>query len=80
MPVPPAAYLRWQGHARGLLAPLAALMRPGRADLPLPGRPSDHDAQADRLESFARPLFLAALYLQTTPEPGHAEAAALRGA
>jgi len=76
--MPPADYLRWQGHARGLLGPLAALMEPGRADLPLRGRPSDHDARADRLESFARPLFLAALYLQTSPEAGHAEAAALR--
>ena len=65
----PAAYARWRGHARALLEPLAALMTPGRADLPLPGRPSDHDAQADRLESFARPLFLAALYLQSAPEP-----------
>jgi hypothetical protein len=76
--MPPADYLRWQGHARGLLGPLAALMEAGRADLPLRGRPSDHDAQADRLESFARPLFLAALYLQTSPEAGHAAAAALR--
>lgn len=68
-PTVPAAYARWQAHARALLEPLAALMQPGRADLPLPGRPSDHDAQADRLESFARPLFLAALYLQSAPEP-----------
>lgn len=65
---PPPTYAAWQAHARALLEPLAALMHPGRAAIPLPGRPSDHDAQADRLESFARPLFLAALYLQSIPE------------
>lgn len=70
-PPVPAAYARWRGHARALLEPLAALMSPGRSDIPLPGRPSDHDAQADRLESFARPLFLVALYLQSAPEPDH---------
>ena len=71
----PAAYVHWQDAARGLLAPLAALMAPGRADLPLAGPPSDHDAQADRLESFARPLLLAAFWLQSVPRP---EDAALR--
>jgi hypothetical protein len=65
----PAAYLRWQSHARELLKPLVALMKPGRADLPIIGRSSDHDAQADRLESYARPLLLAALYLQTELPP-----------
>jgi hypothetical protein len=53
-------------------------MSPGRALLPLPGRPSDHDAQADRLESFARPMFLAALYLQSSPEGEGAAALAFR--
>ncbi len=77
-PAVPAAYARWRGHARELLRPLAALMEPGRADLPLAGRPSDHDARADRLESFARPLFLAALYLQSEPETDDASALALR--
>ena len=62
-------YAHWRRQARRLLEPLAALMRPGRASLPIDGRASDHDAQADRLESFARPLFLAALYLQAEPEP-----------
>ncbi len=74
-PAVPAAYAQWQGRARELLRPLAALMRPGRADIPLPGRPSDHDAQADRLESFARPLLLAALYLQSEPESEESETA-----
>ncbi|MFA6962030.1 MAG: DUF2264 domain-containing protein [Opitutaceae bacterium] len=67
-------YAHWRGEARRLLEPLAALMREGRASLSIEGRASDHDARADRLESFARPLFLAALYLQSEPE---AEAASL---
>jgi hypothetical protein len=67
MPLP-ASYLHWQSSARRLLEPLAALMLPGRADLKIAGPASDHDAQADRLESFARPLLLAAFYLQTEPE------------
>lgn len=61
-------YAHWRHQTRRLLEPLAALMRPGCASLPIEGRASDHDAQADRLESFARPLFLAALYLQSEPE------------
>ena len=61
----PAAYRQWQHHARALLEPLAALMQADAADLPISGRPSDHDAPADRLESFARPLLLAAFYLQS---------------
>ncbi len=64
MPVPDS-YRHWQLSARRLLEPLAALMQPGRAELPLAGHPSDHDAQADRLESVARPLTLAAFYLQS---------------
>jgi hypothetical protein len=75
VPLPPA-YRHWQDAARRLLEPLAALMQAGRADLPLAGPPSDHDAQADRLESFARPLLLAAFWLPSIPRP---EDAALRG-
>ena len=71
----PAPYLHWQDSARRLLEPLAALMQPGRADLEIQGRPSDHDRQADRLESFARPLTLAAFWLQSAVRP---EDAALR--
>ena len=52
----PAAYRHWQRQTRRLLDPLAALMPPGRAELPIAGPASDHDAQADRLETFARPL------------------------
>jgi len=65
----PATYRHWQESARRLLEPLAALMQPGRASLDIHGAPSDHDAQADRLESFARPLTLAAFWLQSAPRP-----------
>ncbi len=68
----PASYVHWQDSARRLLEPLAALMLPGRASLALAGPPSDHDAQADRLESFARPLLLAAHWLQSVPRPADA--------
>ena len=44
-------------------------MHPGRADLAINGIASDHDAQADRLESFSRPLVIAAHYQQTVPHP-----------
>jgi len=63
----PPTYQHWQDAARRLLEPLAALMHPGRADLAIAGPASDHDAQADRLESFARPLLLAAHWLQSAP-------------
>jgi hypothetical protein len=65
----PSAYRHWQLAARRLLEPLAALMQAGHADLPIAGAPSDHDAQADRLEGFARPLTLAAFFLQSEPHP-----------
>jgi len=67
MPDHPAAYTHWQIQLRRLLEPLSVLMQPGRADLAIAGTPSDHDAQADRLESFARPLLLASFYLQSAP-------------
>lgn len=70
--MPPAPYRHWQLAAKKLLEPLAALMRPGAADLPIAGAASDHDAQADRLESFARPLTLAAFFLQSEPHPDDA--------
>lgn len=62
---PSDAYRHWQNAARRLLEPLAALMQPGRADLDIHGAPSDHDQQADRLESYARPLTLAAFWLHS---------------
>jgi len=73
--MPSATYRHWQLAAKNLLTPLTALMRPGAADIPIKGAPSDHDAQADRLESFARPLTLAAFFLQSET---HADDAAFR--
>tara|TARA_B100001123_G_scaffold449902_1_gene617393 strand:- start:3097 stop:5007 length:1911 start_codon:yes stop_codon:yes gene_type:complete len=52
------AYREWQDRAWRLLAPLEALMQSGRADLPIKGKASDHDLNADRVESFSRPLLL----------------------
>lgn len=68
-PALPPTYRHWQDAARGLLEPLAALMVPGKAALPIAGPASDHDAQADRLEAYARPLLLAAHWLQSVPRP-----------
>jgi len=65
----PEAYRHWRDVARRLLEPLAALMEPGHASLPIAGNASDHDAQADRLESFARPLTLAAFWLKAAADP-----------
>ena len=69
----PAPYVHWQDSARKLLEPLAALMIEGQADIPISGPASDHDVQADRLESFARPLLLAAHWLQSVERPADLE-------
>jgi hypothetical protein len=61
------AYGRWRNAAESLLSPLADLMKPGKADLPMQGQASNHGAQADRLESFARPCLLAAHWLASKP-------------
>jgi hypothetical protein len=89
-PVPPpritaeglTAYRHWQTQARLLLVPLTKLFRPGFAALDLHGPASANGPQAERLESFARPMLLAAHYLQSEPEsgPNAAEAAAFREA
>jgi hypothetical protein len=60
-------YPSWRDAAESLLKPLAVLMAPNKADLPLRGQASNHGAAADRLESFARPCLLAAHWLQTEP-------------
>lgn len=44
------------------------LAQPGRATLPIHGPASANGANSDRLEAFARPLLLAAHYLQSAPE------------
>jgi len=57
----------WRSAAEDLLKPLAVLMSPGKADLPLEGPASNHGKQADRVESFARPCLLAAHWLGSEP-------------
>ncbi len=54
----PADYRWWQNQAKDLIRPLIDLMVDGKASLPIEGMASDHDANADRLESYARPLLL----------------------
>ena len=77
----PASYRHWQNCTRRLLEPLVPLMAPGAADIPIEGpAATNHDAQADRLESFARPLLLAAHWLQSAPHPDDAELRAQIGA
>lgn len=63
----PAAYLWWMRSAEELLRPLVGLMQPGAADLPILGQASNHGAQADRLETFARPCLLASHWLAAEP-------------
>jgi len=68
------AYREWQDRAWSLLSPLANLMEGGRADLPIEGKASDHDLNADRLESYARPLLLFAHWrysLNQNPDAGN---------
>jgi len=72
----PGTYRHWQAQARALLEPLARLFVSGRASLDLHGPASANGANSDRLESFARPLLLAAHYLQSVPETGPAAAGA----
>jgi hypothetical protein len=54
----------WLRIAEEGMRPLAKLMQPGKAGLPILGKASNHGAQADRLESFARPCLWAAHWLQ----------------
>ncbi len=63
-------YEHFKDCARRLLLPIERLMQADCAHLPIAGPASDHDAQADRLESFARPLLLAALWLQAVDRDG----------
>ncbi|QXD22840.1 DUF2264 domain-containing protein [Opitutia bacterium ISCC 51] len=77
-----AAYRGWQDRAWKLLAPLENLMESGRADLPIEGKASDHDLNADRVESFARPLLLFAHWrysLSQNTEEGDLEKAERMG-
>jgi len=63
----PSSYRWWMQAAEKLLQPLADLMAPDAADLPLEGQASNHGAQADRLESFARPCLWASHWLAAEP-------------
>jgi len=66
-PDPSWGYFDWLRVAEEGLRPLSKLMKPGKADLPILGKPSSHGTQADRLESFSRPCLWAAHWLQATP-------------
>lgn len=54
----PEDYRWWQNQAKDLIEPLIKLMEDGKAAMEIEGMASDHDENADRLESFARPLLL----------------------
>lgn len=54
----PEAFREWQNRAKVLIEPLLVLMEEGKAEIAIVGVASDHDLNADRLESFARPLAL----------------------
>jgi hypothetical protein len=66
----PGTYAEWEAAASGLLRPLVALMGSGTACLPISGAASTSGAAADRLESFARPMLLAAHWLAAEPAEG----------
>ena len=67
MDVSNSDYSRWQDAAEKLLDPLMKLAEPDGSEIPIIGKASDHDANADRLEAYARPCLLAALWLQSAP-------------
>ena len=50
------SYRLFFSYATDLVAPLLALVEPGLPGIPIKGPASDHDAKADDLESFVRPL------------------------
>ena len=54
--------------AARLMRPIAALLHDESSTIPIEGRASDHGRDADRLESFARPCLLAALWLRGVDE------------
>ncbi|NDV62265.1 DUF2264 domain-containing protein [Puniceicoccales bacterium CK1056] len=61
----PADYVFWQESAEQLVDALMALADPEGSEIPLSGKASDHDANADRLEAFTRPCLLSAFWLQS---------------
>ena len=68
----PETYTHWRDTAKQLLDPLMRIAPAGGSEIPLEGPPSDHDANADRLEAFARPCLLAAFWLQADHTGGAA--------
>ncbi|MEM1330135.1 MAG: DUF2264 domain-containing protein [Planctomycetota bacterium] len=58
------AYAWFRRRAEVLLKPIVESMTPGRSAFALEGRESSHGVIADRLEAFARPMLLAALWIQ----------------
>lgn len=52
------SYRLFYNYASDLVAPLLALVEPGLPGVPIKGPASDHDAKADNLESFVRPLLM----------------------
>lgn len=59
----PQTYYQFFDYATQQVSPLLALVQPDRPGLSISGPASDHDAQADDLEAFVRPLLLVAQWL-----------------
>lgn len=57
------SYRQFFTYASDLVAPLLALIEPGLPGVPIVGPASDHDAKADNLESFVRPLLMVVQWL-----------------
>ena len=53
-----ASYCQFYSFAAALVKPLLDLIEPDSPGIPIIGPASDHDAKADDLESFARPLLM----------------------
>ncbi|MDP4612081.1 MAG: DUF2264 domain-containing protein [Opitutales bacterium] len=57
------SYRLFFSYASDLVAPLLGLVQPDLPGIPIHGPASDHDAKADDLESFVRPLMMIAHWL-----------------
>ncbi|MEM7623392.1 MAG: DUF2264 domain-containing protein, partial [Planctomycetota bacterium] len=60
-------------EAERLLSPLVQLLHEGASIIPIDGPASDHGVMADELESVARPMLLAALWLRADRDGCSAE-------
>ncbi|MEM1165350.1 MAG: DUF2264 domain-containing protein [Planctomycetota bacterium] len=72
-PTGEAAYRHFLDRADRLTRPLISLMQPGQSSLPIAGRSSNHGDDADRLEAFARPVLMLALWLRGRRGLGRAD-------